>query len=230
MKTVQLLQHTKYGVKLILASGSVGRKMLLESLKIPFEIMESSVDEEKIQDEDPIKLATLRAIAKAEEVAKKIQGNWGNQGNGGNEEKIIVIGADTVGFLDNPPVGEARWVFGKPKSREEAEEMMRKLSGKTHKYVSAHAIIKLETLNSEFEKISGYDVSSVTFRRLSAIDIKTYLDRVEFLKLCGAFKINDSPQDFVTRVEGSISNIIGLSLEKIIPILRKEGLLTIGLK
>lgn len=232
--------------KLILASGSSGRKSLLEALNLKFDVLESGIDEEKIQDTDPVKLAIKRATAKAESVANELTNSF------------LVIGADTVGFMD-------KWVFGKPKSRKEAEEMLQKLSGKTHKYVSAHCVIKIsehsedseiqdirkpeksenrkninlirysDILNfptsrfsefSEFsEKLVGYDISSVTFRKLTNTDIKTYLDHVEYSKLAGGFKLANSPQDFVTRVEGSISNIIGLSLEKIIPVLRENFLL-----
>jgi septum formation protein len=243
--------------RLILASGSLGRRTLLETLKISFEVVESSVNEEKIQDPDPVKLAVKRAEAKASAVVAEMQNENLKMENDNAKSKIerinnkvFVLGGDTVGFMGD-------WAFGKPKSREEAEEMMRKLSGKTHSYVSAFTIIKIQdphpspkfrmaskitkeiskdkTLKPENPKIlksnsfivlpfnssiSDYDISSVTFRKLSEEDIKVYLDRVEFLKLCGAFKINDSPQNFVTKVEGSISNIIGLSLEKLIPILK----------
>jgi septum formation protein len=266
-------------MKLILASGSLGRKTLLESLKISFEIMESSVDEEKIQSSDPIEMATLRAKAKASAVAEEImrktdlsetvkqydseivkRKNYKNikqiyghtvSPSHGLTEKVVVIGADTVGFLGS-------WVFGKSKTRQEAEEMLARLSGKTHRYVSAFTVIKIGNNISDsvrqqdgdivnrkgFENkkqiysstvslyhcLTEWDISSVTFRKLTEEDIKIYLDRVEFLKLCGAFKINDSPQNFVTKVEGSMSNIIGISLEKLVPILQKEGLLTMGLK
>ncbi len=240
-------------MRLILASVSTGRKELLETLKIPFEVMRTNVDEEKIVDRDPVKMACRRAKAKAEDALSKIQGNWGDMGNKGNKGKIVIIGADTVGFLDS-------WVFGKPKSRAEAVQMLQKLSGKTHKYVSAHTFIKIlsntnqyypiltntnknqksvkpcnsETVNSEtvktgkqfsnitVEKIVDYDVASVTLRSLTQNEISFYLDRVPYQKLCGGLQIMGSPQNFVTKIEGSLSTVIGLSLEKIIPILQKE--------
>lgn len=222
--------------KLILASGSNGRRALLESLKISFEIFESDVDEEKIVSRDPIELAVLRARAKARAVAKRI---LNLELKIKNSEDVLVLGADTVGFLDD-------WIFGKPKSRKEAEGMMRRLSGKTHCYVSAHCLIKIsnfELKNKNEKKVTSkndevgkkdhkidlleivdHDVSFVTFRKLTNEDIKFYLDRVEFLKLCGTFKINDSPQNFVVGTKGSISNIIGLSLEKVVPVLKENGI------
>lgn len=214
-------------MKIILASASLGRRKLLESLGIKFEVMEPNVDEEKIVDRDPVKMAIARAVAKAQNVYDLIRKN----------EKILIIGADTVGFMDD-------WVFNKPKSREEAEEMLARLSGKTHKYVSAHSIIKFKLENNnlisniqlprptsnfqpltskhglDFEYITDYDISSVTFRRLTPTDISFYLDRVDYLKLCGGLKIMNSPQNFVTATTGSISNIIGLSLEKLILVLK----------
>ncbi len=196
-------------MKIILGSASLGRKKLMESLKIPFEVVKAEIDEEKIVDLDPVKMACKRAEAKANAVWRKLQ-----KSNG--ERDVLIIGADTVGWLGN-------WVFNKPKSREEAEEILGRLSGKTHKYVSAHCLIRLGKNNES--SIIDYDISSVTFRKLSRADITFYLDRVEYLKLCGAYKIMSSPQNFTIKTEGSISNIIGLSLEKLIPMLRKELML-----
>ena len=61
--------------KLILASGSTGRKSLLESLHLKFEVVESNVDEEKLQSKDPVEMATLRANAKAESVLLSVFGS-----------------------------------------------------------------------------------------------------------------------------------------------------------
>lgn len=253
-------------MKIILASGSLGRRTILESLKIPFEVMESQIDEEKIVDRDPVKMAVKRAEAKALAVAEEIIIQYSSKtvgqyygkpvkqydsrndtGNTVNTDvpvyrltgipNFLVIGADTVGFMGG-------WVFGKPKNRKEAEEILVRLSGKTHKYVSAHCVINFQIQSSklqdpkisrnqrlgsstvqQFNRLCGYDISSVTFRKLTAKDISTYLDCVEYKKLCGGIKINDSPQDFVTKIEGSISNVVGLSLEKLVPILRRNFIL-----
>lgn len=215
-------------MKIILASASIGRRKLLESLGLKFEVIASSIDEEKIVDADPVKMAVLRATAKAEDVASSvIPAKVG----------ILVIGADTVGWLGN-------WVFNKPKSREEAQEVMQRLSGKTHHYVSGHCLIWLNGSMAKWLKnsrkardnhrtiqpfnhfvtkqIADYDISSVTFRKLSKTDIDFYLDRVEYTKLCGALKIMNSPQNFVTATNGSLSNIIGISLEKLRPFLMED--------
>lgn len=228
-------------MKIILASGSLGRRKLLESFRLKFEVMEPSVDEEKIVDADPVKMAVARAKAKAEWVAHEFTNLRIKELTNNNNDGVLIIGADTVGWL-------GKWVFNKPKSRKEAEDMLARLSGKTHKYVSAHCVVKIEGKNNRTielgtigkEKINikktslqfysskfhssftDYDISSVTFRKLTRADISFYLDRVEYLKLCGAFKIMGSPQNFVTKTGGSISNIIGLSLEKLIPVFVKN--------
>lgn len=228
--------------KIILASASLGRRKLLESIGVKFEVMESNVDEEKIVDADPVKMAVARAEAKAEEVAAQfVETRY----CASNRDNILIIGADTVGY-------QGSWVFNKPKSRKEAEEMLMRLSGKTHKYVSGHCVIKFcnerppavqgersspigltrqgvqrelrvaeRAVHVHYKNITDYDISSVTFRKLTPADIKFYLDRVDYLKLCGAFKIMASPQNFVIATHGSISNIIGLSLERLIPVLKQ---------
>lgn len=179
-------------MKLILASKSLGRQNLLKVFKIPFIAVESRVDEEQIQDKDPIQLALKRAQAKAQAV-------WLRQKN---KKDLIVLGADTVGFLGN-------WIFGKPANRGQAAAMLKKLSGQTHSYVSAFVLI------SQKGRKEGYDVSSVTFKKMNQKEIGFYLDRVSFTKLCAGFTIDNSPQTFVTATKGSIANIIGLPMEKL---------------
>lgn len=74
-------------------------------------------------------------------------------------------------------------------------------------------------------KTLDHDVSRVTFRKLTDSDIKRYLKYTDYTRFTGGYALVASPQDFVTKVEGSISNVIGLPMEKIIPILQKNKLL-----
>ena len=190
---------------LILASQSLGRKKLLEYLKIPFEIVHSQLDEEKIIAPTPEKTLQLRAKLKGEEIALKIA------------KPAIIISADSGAIL-------GRKLLGKPKDRQEAGGIFKRLAGKKHKYVTSTYIIKIYTNKTKSVIFQSDNVSFVTFRKMSDDGINFFLDRTEFTRFAAGY-ILVSAQDFITKVEGSLSNVIGLPLEDVIPVLKKEGLL-----
>ncbi|KKS97672.1 MAG: maf protein, septum formation protein [Candidatus Gottesmanbacteria bacterium GW2011_GWA2_43_14] len=190
---------------LILASQSLGRKKLLEYLKIPFEIVHSQLDEEKIIAPTPEKTLQLRAKLKGEEIALKIA------------KPAIIISADSGAIL-------GRKLLGKPKDRQEAVGIFKRLAGKKHKYVTSTYIIKIYTNKTKSVIFQSDNVSFVTFRKMSDDGINFFLDRTEFTRFAAGY-ILVSAQDFITKVEGSLSNVIGLPLEDVIPVLKKEGLL-----
>lgn len=262
-------------IKLILASASLGRKYLLDKLKLDYETVHTNLDEEKIISCTPINTIKLRARLKGEEALKQITDNRQqitktNKTTTYNLKPItyLILSADTEVILNNK-------LFGKPSSEKEAVKMLKTLSGKTHKVVSGIYIIKIPNskfqipnykknhvnpripflkadlmekrcvqssprhyaedkhkvkkprvpekigIEGSFEAWSDYDTSRVTFRKLTDGDIKRYLRYTDYTRYTGGYALVASPQDFVTKVEGSISNVIGLPMEKVIPILEK---------
>ena len=100
-------------MKFILASSSPRRKVLFHRLQIPFEIDPPIVDESKIElDANPEEYCTTLAEMKATNICQ-------------NHPSDLVIGADTIVFIDNI-------IMGKPDDREQALHMLKTLSGKTH--------------------------------------------------------------------------------------------------
>ena len=182
--------------KIVLASNSPRRKELLSALGYNFDIMVSDY-EEKVFSSDPIEIATTFALGKAKDVFMKIK----------NKGDYIVIGADTVVFLD----GE---ILGKAKDEQSAYKTLKKLSGKTHTVITGFAILTNEVAHVD------YDLSKVTFANLSEEQINAYLQSGLYKGKAGCYGIQDG-FSLVEKHLGSLNNIIGLPTEKITIILKE---------
>lgn len=163
---------------------------MLSSFKIEFTVISSDF-EEKGESLDPVKTAESFALGKAEDVFNKLT----------DKNDVLVLGADTVVFLD----GE---ILGKPKNEEEAKNMLKKLSGKTHTVVTGFALI------NKGQKIVGHDKTLVTFNDLSDALISEYVDSGLYRGKAGSYGIQDG-FPLVKRYVGSLNNVIGLPTEKI---------------
>jgi predicted house-cleaning NTP pyrophosphatase (Maf/HAM1 superfamily) len=108
--------------------------------------------------------------------------------------------------------------------------MVKALMGKTHEFVTATTIIYLKSLKSpkslsvvnRWEDIS---TSYVTTRTMTEAEIDQYVTRYDFTHFAAAYTLNDSPWDWITKIDGSYTNVIGLPFEVILPILRRLKLL-----
>jgi len=207
---------------LALASASVGRKDLLLHLKIPFTTVPSTLDEDKIWGKNPLSTLQLRAKLKGEEVVKKIATRRYTL----DAKCSLILSADSGAIIDNQ-------LIGKPKNYKDAVRILKTLSGKTHEFVTAIYVIIFRhlagkkiasTSDTEVKIWQTYDTSFVTFRKLSDEDIKLYLSLTKYTKFAGGYALA-SAQNFITKVQGSISNVIGLPMEKVIPIFRENKLL-----
>ena len=200
-------------IKLILASASKGRRHLLSLLKIPFEVLPTESDEDKIVGNTPLETIQLRAKLKGEQAITMLQRN-----------NVLLLTADTEVIM-------GKTVFGKPKDEKDATRILKLLSGKTHEVITSIYATKItpSLARSHLARLKvweDYDRSFVTFRRLSDEEIRRYLSITDYTRCTGGYAILASPQDFVIRTEGSVSNIIGLPLEKVIPILKENNLLS----
>ena len=236
----------------ILASASLGRKRLLDYLIIPFEIVPSKLDEDKIIGKNPIETIKLRAKLKGEDVLKKVQSSQpkADRSMAKTNQKIInlatrrytldarryiILSADSDAIFDNK-------LYSKPKNYRQAYNTLQALSGRTHEFTTAVYIIKFEkasrsrpglehaALNNSIPSdrpdvlLDDTVRSFVTFRILTDEDIKLYLKLTEYTRFAGAYALS-SAQNFITNINGSISNVIGLPLESVIPVLQKEGVI-----
>src|SRR3990172_6473094 len=183
--------------RLILASQSIGRKKLLEYLKVSFEVLPSTLDEEKIIASSPIETIRLRARAKGDDVAYRIQNSVvSNQKKSksryvlttDNRQLIaIILSADSGAILDGK-------LIGKPKDEKDAYRIFRLLSGRTHKFVTATYIVQICQIRQISQirvkiLLDDIDRSYVTFRTLNDEDIKLYLKVTEYTKYAGGYAI-----------------------------------------
>lgn len=184
---------------MILASKSPRRKEILENLgcKIVVKIKEI----EEISDKESIVDQIIDiAYKKCSEIA------IGN-------EKEYVLAADTVVVVDNE-------IMGKPKDKEEAFNMLQKLSGKRHQVISAYAFLNIE----ENIDIRSYDITEVEFRELDEKRIKWYIGTKEPMDKAGAYGIQGKGALLVKRINGDFFNVMGFPVSKFVADLEKENI------
>jgi septum formation protein len=183
--------------KIILASNSPRRQELLRGLEVDFEIRLSPVDEIVPHD--------LKAEYVAAYLSKLKSDAFGNQ-LGDNE---ILITSDTV-------VIENNHVLGKPKTEQEAFDMLKSLSGTTHKVMTA------VTLRGKSKMITMEDETLVTFRFLEEDEIWHYINVYQPFDKAGAYGIQEWIGFMgVTKIEGSYFNVMGFPLHLIYEQLKK---------
>ena len=176
---------------LILASESPRRRELLGRIIDDFEVRSANIEE--ISDgADPFYVPEINAKLKAQAVAN-------------DNPDTIVIGADTAIIFENK-------VIGKPKDSTDAEKILASFSGKTHSVVTGVAIIRTGSQNID---ISFSEESLVSFKNISADDIKKYISQVSVLDKAGAYAIQEHSDLIIKSYTGSLENIIGLPLEKL---------------
>ncbi len=180
----------------ILASASPRRRELLTRMGVPFEAAPADVDEN-------IALPADRAVAelsrrKAEAARLAHPDRW-------------ILAADTLVSLDGVSLG-------KPHSPEEACAMLRRLSGRTHQVCTGVTVI-----NPEGRMFTGTDCSDVTFGDMSEKDICSYVASGEPMDKAGAYAIQGGAAQWIVRMEGSPSGVIGLPLYEVRQLLEQAG-------
>ncbi|MFW6006433.1 MAG: Maf family protein [Bacillota bacterium] len=180
---------------LILASSSPRRKELLSQLNIDFTVVPGKINEEEYEDRNPEKMVKETARAKAEETARLV-------------ENTVIIAADTVVYYDNE-------ILGKPGNSGEAERVLQKLSGDTHKVFTGLAVF------STIEKriILDYDVTKVYMRDLKKEEIINYVKSGEPLDKAGSYGIQGIGGILVEKIVGSFYTVVGLPIHKLAVIL-----------
>lgn len=176
---------------LILASASPRRAELLKLLRVKFRIIPSDATEVVHEHLTPLEICQLNAHRKARAVAKRIP-------------DALVIGADTLVFLDNK-------ILGKPRNRADARRMLARLQGRTHQVVTGVSLIQLRTHRERVFAIS----TDVLFHPLDAGQIRDYLSRINTLDKAGAYAIQESGEKIISEISGSYSNVVGLPVERL---------------
>jgi len=179
-------------MKLILASASPRRAEILRSAGMQFSVLSSAVDETPIPAESPQDLVRRLAFAKAELVAARALG------------PAIVIAADTVVVLEGA-------VLGKPRTSEDARQMLEKLSGRTHSVMTGVTLIRLP----DVERREFIETTQVHFASISGDEIVKYLSSGEPFDKAGAYAIQGLAGRFIPRIAGCYFNVVGLPLARL---------------
>ncbi|MEI7426157.1 MAG: Maf family protein [Candidatus Moraniibacteriota bacterium] len=189
--------------KIILASKSERRKMLLAQIGLEFEIRESAYEEDMSALNDPHELAKFLALGKAQDVAN-------------HYDDAIIIGADTFVFYKGK-------FIGKPKNKEDAKKILTNFSGNTHDIVTGLAIIDTKTKTV----VTDYGEARVTFRKLTTEEIDDYIATGEPMDKAGAYGLMHRAAVLIEKVEGDFYSVIGLPLNKLHVALKKMGVDTL---
>jgi septum formation protein len=191
--------------KLVLASASPRRLVLLEQVGItPDLLYPTDVDEEPQRRESPRRLALRLAAAKADAArsAHLVRGF---------KDPTYIVAADTV-------VGLGRRSIPKPTTPEEAEDCLRLLSGRSHWVYSAVTVV-----NPSGNAVHRCNETKVRFKRLSREDIQTYIASEEWRGKAGGYAIQGRAAAFIRYVSGSHSAVVGLPLYETISLLEGAG-------
>ena len=187
---------------IILASGSHRRQDFFKLMGIPFSVMPAKIDESLCAQTDPEKLTLELSRKKVEWVVNELI----------NRLPRWIFGADTVIAIGNK-------IFGKPKSRDNAQEMLKELSGRKHQVITSMALY-----NSKEKKIDCRSARcSVVFTPMTDEEIKWYLDTNEWQGVAGSYRIQGLAACFIDRIEGSPGTVAGLPLHEFYDMLRSNG-------
>jgi septum formation protein len=185
--------------RLVLASASPRRRELLASLGVVFEVRPVAADETPRPGEWPEALALRLALAKARAAA---------------DDGDLALGADTVVAVDDEPLG-------KPADAAEARIMLARLSGRRHRVWTGVALVERDARRRR-EAVRAAR-TEVVFRPLTAAEIDAYVETGEPLDRAGAYAIQGGAAAVAARVEGSLSNVVGLPLELLLDLLARLG-------
>lgn len=185
--------------KLILASASPRRIELLAQIGIvPDAVIPADIDETPLKGELPRMLAVRLARGKAEKVASANPG-------------AVVLAADTV-------VACGRRSFGKAEDEDEVRAILKVLSGRRHKVCGGICVI-----DADGKPHGRYCETVVSFKRLSAGEINSYVEGRDWEGKAGGYAIQGTAATFTKFISGSFSNIVGLSLYDAAALLRTAG-------
>jgi septum formation protein len=186
---------------ILLASGSPRRRELLSQLDVFFTVEAADIDETMITGETPedyvMRLAREKALAGLDSTA----------------DHIPSLGSDTIVLLDGN-------VLGKPASRAEAEAMLLDLSNSTH-HVYSSVALALEPGSV----MDALNITAVTFGKMPLDWIEQYCQSDEPMDKAGAYAIQGGAGQFIRRIKGSYTGVMGLPLYETAELLRRAGLL-----
>jgi septum formation protein len=182
---------SQHPVRIILASASPRRRQLLAEANYEFKVVPPDIEESAFSAgrQRATDYAKGLALAKAKSVAQKYPGS-------------LVIGADTVVDFNGQ-------IIGKPIDAKDAERITKKLFSAPHKVITAVAIVRL----SDNIELVESDTTTVYPKKLTAEQIATHIQSGSWQDKAGAYAIKETGDEFIERIEGSLTNVMGLPME-----------------
>jgi septum formation protein len=178
---------------LILASSSPRRRLLLDMLRIEFEVRPSNIPEIRQPGETPVGYTERLAREKAQSVAGS-----------------LVLGADTTVVLEDH-------VFEKPADAEDALRMLRRLQGRTHQVITSVALVAGGVVRQ------ATDITAVTFRPCDDDFLRAYIATGEPMDKAGAYGIQGYGAALVERIDGDFFGVMGLPVRLVLRLLEEAG-------
>ena len=175
--------------RIILASASPRRRELMELAGYDFEVICADIVEAVPENVQPQEVVMSLALQKAQAVAAE-------------NEDAVVVGSDTVVALDGK-------ILGKPHSESEACEMLRLLSGRTHKVFTGVAVV------GDGKEKSFFDETDVEFYPLGEDEIKKYVATGEPMDKAGAYAVQGFFARYIRGLRGSYANVMGLPVSRL---------------
>ena len=185
-------------IKIILASKSGVRKIILDKNGIDSTVIPSNIDE------DQIKESLIKENASPEIISKNLAELKANKISQKNPHHLV-LGADSVIDLNNE-------LISKPQNRDEAFNILKKLNGQRHKLISSVCISKNGSMIWNFT-----DASTLTMKKLNSDEIKSYLAKIRDKELYnyGVYQIEADGRDLFSKIEGDEDTIMGLPVKKL---------------
>jgi septum formation protein len=183
----------------ILASASPRRKELLERAGYHFKITTSAIDESAFDTvrTPPIDYAKTLAMAKAKDIAAQYP-------------DMLVLGADTVVDCDGQ-------IIGKPRDHRDAEAIVRKLFSKPHKVITGIALVRL----ADKTCVCAAELTTVYPKKMTDSQIAEHIRSKTWKGKAGAYAIQETGDQFVEKIQGSMSNVVGLPMELLEQLIKK---------
>ena len=190
---------------LILGSGSPRRAAILKGMGVEFEKRTADIDESQLPGEASVEY--VRRLS--ERKARKVFAEYGS-------DSRCVLGADTIVTID----GE---LLGKPTDEKDAHRMLSRLSNRVHEVITSFTLC-----DDTGHCTVHHEVTRVSFRDLSSAEIQAYVATGSPMDKAGAYGIQDGAGAFVSRIDGSFSNVVGLPVESLVETFVAQGIIESG--
>ena len=191
-------------MRVILGSASPRRRDILAQAGIEHEVIVSDCDE-AVSEDKPEEVVKAISVKKAEDVWDKACRKYGD------EDDMLIIGADTIVAVDDV-------IFGKPADRDDAVRMIGCLSGRTHQVYTGVTVITKE------KKMTFSSCTDVSVYELTEDEIRGYVNTGEPMDKAGAYAIQGGFARYIRSINGEYNNVVGFPVAMFIHELKKEGI------